>query len=72
MTKLFEIRGGFIIGDRRDPSAFEGRCDLCGKHDDLRPYGPNDEEICFTCGAEDMATTQAKYREYIERIARTQ
>ena len=25
-------------------------CELCRKEDDLRPYGPNGEWICFDCG----------------------
>jgi hypothetical protein len=32
-------------------------CELCGKFDELRPYGPNGERICFECGMKDKATT---------------
>ena len=32
-------------------------CDLCGKTDELRPYGPNGEDICFDCGMKDEKTT---------------
>jgi hypothetical protein len=32
-------------------------CELCGKVDELRPYGPNGERICFDCGMKDKATT---------------
>jgi hypothetical protein len=24
-------------------------CEMCGKVDECRPYGPNDENICFDC-----------------------
>jgi hypothetical protein len=24
-------------------------CELCGKIDECRPYGPNNEQICFDC-----------------------
>lgn len=24
-------------------------CELCGKIDECRPYGPNGEQICFEC-----------------------
>ncbi len=24
-------------------------CELCGKIDECRPYGPNYEQICFDC-----------------------
>jgi len=33
-------------------------CDLCKKVDELRPYGPNGENICFECGQKDNATTE--------------
>lgn len=29
------------------------KCDLCGKVDELRPYGPNGENVCFDCGMKD-------------------
>ena len=32
-------------------------CELCGKIDECRPYGPNDEQICFDCA---MATPESK------------
>lgn len=25
------------------------RCAYCGKYDECRPYGKNDEQICFAC-----------------------
>lgn len=24
-------------------------CEMCGKIDECRPYGPNGEQICFDC-----------------------
>jgi hypothetical protein len=36
----------------------ESICELCGKKDELRPYGPNGENICFDCGMKDEKTTQ--------------
>ena len=32
-------------------------CEMCGKIDECRPYGPNDENICFECA---MATPESK------------
>ena len=32
-------------------------CEMCGKFEECRPYGPNDEEICFDCA---MATPESK------------
>jgi hypothetical protein len=25
-------------------------CELCGKFEETRPYGPNGERVCFECG----------------------
>lgn len=36
------------------------KCDLCGKIDELRPYGPKGENICFECGMKDEAGTTAR------------
>jgi hypothetical protein len=30
-----------------------GICQLCGKEEELRPYGPSGEWICFDCGMKD-------------------
>ena len=34
------------------------RCELCGKIDECRPYGPNGEQICFDCAMKDEETTK--------------
>jgi len=52
-AKLFKRRGNMVIMDRRDPHAFDGVCAFCGKHDELRPYGPNHENVCFDCAMKD-------------------
>lgn len=66
MAKLFERRGKVVIMDRRDPRDFDGNCELCGKADELRPYGPNNENICFDCGMKDEAGTAKKLGEIID------
>ncbi len=38
----------------QEPDRF---CEMCGKLDECRPYGPNDEQICFSCA---MATPESK------------
>lgn len=43
----------------------EQMCELCGKIDECRPYGPNDEQICFDCAMKDEETTQKKMSAYI-------
>jgi len=36
----------------------DSQCDLCGKIDELRPYGKNGECICYDCGMKDEETTE--------------
>lgn len=40
-------------------------CEMCGKVDELRPYGPNYERICFDCGMKNEELTRARMEEYI-------
>jgi hypothetical protein len=40
-------------------------CEMCGKLDECRPYGPNNENICFDCGMKDEETTRKKMDAYI-------
>ena len=41
------------------------KCELCGKTEETRPYGPNGEEICFSCGMKDKATTEKRMVQYL-------
>ena len=43
------------------------QCDLCGEIAELRPYGPNGEAICFSCGMKHISTTAQKF---VERLGR--
>lgn len=52
-----ERRIVFIDGTKHFPCAF------CGKVDELRPYGPNDEMICFDCAMKDEKTARRKMDE---------
>jgi len=38
---------------------------MCGQVDELRPYGPNYERICFECGMKNEELTQQRCHEYI-------
>lgn len=38
----------------------DGKCELCGKTAELRPYGPKGERICFDCGMKDKKTTNSQ------------
>jgi len=40
-------------------------CEMCGVIDECRPYGPNNEQICFDCGMKDETTTRRKMDAYI-------
>ena len=66
MPKLFKRKGNITIMDRVDPHAFDGKCELCGADEELRPYGPNNENICFDCGMKDEATTSKKFKEMLD------
>jgi len=40
-------------------------CEMCHKVDECRPYGPNEEQICFDCGMLDEETTRKQMEKYI-------
>ena len=44
---------GFIAADE-----FHDACALCGKVEELRPYGRNGEDICFDCGMLDKKSAE--------------
>ena len=50
---------GFIAAEH------DQACELCGIIAECRPYGPNNEQICFDCGMKDEATTNKKMVSYI-------
>lgn len=65
---LERLRGkkvrGVVVLDRTD--APEGKCEVCGTDDqELRPYGPKGEWICFACGMKDEATTARQYKRIV-------
>lgn len=40
-------------------------CEMCGVISECRPYGQNDEEICFDCAMKDPDTTERKMANYL-------
>lgn len=42
-------------------------CEMCGKIDECRPYGPNDENICYDCAMNKVGeeTVRKKMNAYI-------
>lgn len=41
------------------------QCDLCGKVDECRPYGPNGEVVCFDCGMKDEPAAERRFAEHV-------
>lgn len=41
------------------------RCELCGKVEECRPYGPNGEQVCLDCGMKDE---EAAKRQFMKRV----
>ena len=50
---------GFIAAEKPQ------QCDLCGQIEELRPYGPNGEKICFTCGEKNPEATERMMHKYL-------
>ena len=44
-------------------------CEMCGAVAECRPYGVNDENICFDCAMKDEDTTRRKMEAYIFKDA---
>ena len=41
------------------------QCDLCGKIEELRPYGPKGECVCFECGMKDETACERGFERLI-------
>ena len=41
------------------------KCELCGEIAELRPYGPNNENICYPCGMKDEKAAEKKFNEVV-------
>ena len=52
-------RVGNIAVIVRTPPA---KCELCGKVDELRPYGPKGENICFDCKQKNPKSAKRQMR----------
>ena len=64
MTRVYKIGPATVLVPEVEP---DSACQLCGDVSELRPYGPNGENICFTCGMKDEKTTLAKFTERLEK-----
>jgi len=52
-----------ILGE----NASDGRCEYCGKVDELRPYGKDGAKICYDCGIkpENKAETERNIEKFL-------
>lgn len=63
MTRvLTNDAGGRVVIIENEPHA---ECELCHEVDELRPYGPNGERICFSCAAKDPAMTERRMAQHL-------
>lgn len=37
------------------------KCEMCGVVDELRPYGPKGENVCFECGMKDEEAMKRQF-----------
>jgi hypothetical protein len=44
----------------------EDKCELCGVVAELRPYGPNGENICCPCGDKNPEATEARMNQALD------
>ncbi len=42
------------------------KCEFCGLIRECRPYGPNNEQICYECAMKDIETTNKKINELFD------
>lgn len=61
LKKRFEKAGAKVIMETAP-----AKCDLCGKEAELRPYGPNGENICHPCGKKNPAATERAMARYLK------
>ncbi len=61
--KIMTRKVGDVVFIEVEP---DGVCAFCGKINELRPYGPNNESICFDCAMKDEETTIRKFHEFVD------
>ena len=50
-----------LLIEQEEPS----KCELCGEEKELRPYGPNGENVCFSCA---MKNEEAAKQHFAKRL----
>jgi hypothetical protein len=46
----------------------DAKCELCGATAELRPYGPNGENICFECGQKNPEETLKQFDKLLDQV----
>lgn len=49
---------GVVVWVAEEPP---GRCELCEKVTETRPYGPNGEQVCVECAMADEAAAKRQF-----------
>lgn len=44
----------------------DGRCEMCSKTAELRPYGPNGANVCFECAMKDEDNAARMFRKRLD------
>ena len=42
------------------------KCELCGKIEETRPYGPNGARVCFECGMKDEEGARIRFQQRLD------
>ena len=42
------------------------KCQMCGKEEELRPYGPNGESVCFDCAMKDEDAAERQFAKLLD------
>lgn len=43
------------------------RCELCGRVEETRPYGPKGERVCFDCGMKNEDATKRAFGRLLDK-----
>jgi hypothetical protein len=54
--------GNTVIFESKLPDT----CEFCCQSAELRPYGPNNERICFDCAMKDEESARRKFYEFLD------
>lgn len=64
MTKVVDTPLGKVIVIEAEE---DGKCEMCGEINELRPYGPEGKRVCFSCAMKDPINTLKQFAKMIGR-----